>query len=114
MHTRLAKTLLGLKETPDKLLTQVPINITGRFQGRRAAVPPAARLMADSPRSAQETASEESYGLRKEPGQGKSPAVGVETTWLQQVPKGTRFPVSGHDLWSGSPSPAQDTTVPVT
>lgn len=32
MHTRLAKTLLGLKETLDKLLTQVSINIYYRME----------------------------------------------------------------------------------
>jgi hypothetical protein len=39
MHTRLAKILLGLKETLDKLLTQVTINISVRFQGHRAMGP---------------------------------------------------------------------------
>lgn len=39
MHTRLAKILLGLKESLDKLLTLVPINISGRFQGQQAMGP---------------------------------------------------------------------------
>ena len=45
MHTSLAKILLGLKETLDKLLTWVPINISGRFPGHWAMGPTSVLLI---------------------------------------------------------------------